>query len=137
MAAISSPETLPKSDNLRKLEEFDTLSKLRQGYKVTDIEKETLLTLASGAEAEARSVDREISRLRALILELECSRDSLLKAASQARSLAAPIRKLPPEILAEIFFLTYSSVYFSNGGLTAGPTVLTGNICSSWCNIAI
>jgi hypothetical protein len=136
----SSPQTLPKSDILRQLEEFDTLFKLRQGYKVTDVEKETLLSLASGAEAEARSADGEIARLRAVLLELERSRDSLLKAASQARSLFAPIRKVPPEILGEIFFLTYSSIQFSDGALTAGrgmPTVLTGEVCSSWRDIAV
>jgi hypothetical protein len=142
MAATSSPETLPapKSDNLCRLEEFDTLSKLRRGYKVTDIEKESLLTLASGAEAEARSVDMEIARLRALVPELEQTRDSLLKAASRARSLTAPIRKLPPEILVEIFFLTYSSVHFTDSWPNAGyeiPTVLAGNVCSLWQDIAI
>jgi hypothetical protein len=141
MAAASSPETLLKSDNLHKLEEFDIISKLRRGYKVTDIEKESLLTLASSAEAEAMSIDTEIARLRALLLELEHSRDSLWKAANQARSLIAPIRKLPPEILGEIFFLTDPSIHFSDGWLTAYyhriPTVLAGTVCLSWRDIAI
>jgi hypothetical protein len=133
----SSPQTLPKSDILRQLEEFDTLSKLREGYKVTDVEKETLLTLASGAEAEARVADRKIARFHAVSL-LEHSRDSLLKAASQARSLVAPIRKLPLEILGEIFFLTYSSIDLSDtAGLSTLPTVLAGNVCSSWRGVAI
>jgi hypothetical protein len=145
MAATSSPRTLPKSDNLCKLEEFDTLSKLRQGYKVTDVEKETLHSLASGVEAEAKVVDTEIARLRGLIVELEHSRDSLLKAASRARSLVAPIRKLPPEILGEIFFLTdASTIYFCDDRLPPGPAfgqdmwkVLTTKVCSSWRDIAL
>ena len=86
MVETSSSQTRLKSDKLRKLEEFDILSKLRRGYKVTDIEKESLLTLASGPEAKARLIDAEIVELRALILELEHSRDSLLKAPSQATS---------------------------------------------------
>jgi hypothetical protein len=91
MVTTSSPKTQPKSDNLHKLEGFDTLSKLRRGYKVTDVEKKTLPNLTSGTEAEVKLVDTEIAPLRALILKLEHSRDSLLKAAREARSLVAPI----------------------------------------------
>jgi hypothetical protein len=140
MAATFSSEILLKSDNLRKIKEFDTLSKLRQGYRVTDVEKETLHNLTSGAEAEAKLIDTEISRLRALILELENSRDLLLNTACQARSLIAPIRKLPPEILGEIFFLTYSPIHLSDDWYKTTahpPTVVAGNVCSSWHAIAI
>jgi hypothetical protein len=141
MAETSSPQTLPISDNFRQLEEFETLSKLRQAYKVTDVEKATLLKLASGAEAEASSVDTEITRLRAVLLKLENTRASLLKAANQARSLVAPIRKLPPEILVEIFFLASSSIHFSGPSSSiadrAMSTGLPGKVCSSWRDIAI
>jgi hypothetical protein len=140
----SSAQTLAKLDNLRKLEDFDTLSKLRQGYKVTDIEKESLLTLLSGVETDVGLVDTEVARLRAAILELKSPRASLVKAAGNARSLADSLRKLPLEILAEIFFLTYSSINFHDGRKRDSsiadhdmPIVLTGNVCSSWRNIAI
>jgi hypothetical protein len=127
------------SENFRKLEEFYTLSKLRQGYKVMDVEKQTLLTLASGAEAEARLVDTVIAGPRTSLLELYHSRELLLGAASQARSLVAPIRKLPPEILAEIFILAHSdSIYFSyKGWWSPSLAVITGKICALWRHVAI
>jgi hypothetical protein len=135
MAETPLPGTLPKSDNLHRLEEFDLRCKLRQGYKVTDAaEMEALHSLASGAEVEAMAIDTEIARLRTLILGLEYSRDSLLKAASEAKSLIAPVRKLPPEILAEIFLLTYSSIRFSG---TAGHGMPAAKVCYSWHHIAI
>jgi hypothetical protein len=136
-ALVLELEKLRKSGGLHKLAEPDTFSKLLQGHTVTEVEKGTLHSLASGAEAEAKLVDTEIARLRALILELEYSRESLLKAARQARSLVAPIRKLPPEILGEIFCLAHSCINFFHSRFHAMLAVPIGNICWSWHNIAI
>jgi hypothetical protein len=128
-ALVLELEKLRKSGGLHKLAEPDTFSKLLQGHTVTEVEKGTLHSLASGAEAEAKLVDTEIARLRALILELEYSRESLLKAARQARSLVAPIRKLPPEILGEIFCLAHSCINFFHSRFHAMLADFVGNIC--------
>jgi hypothetical protein len=131
MAGGSSPEIPNESKSLRRIEDLDLLSKLRQGYMVTDNEKETLLSLAACLEDEAEAVDPGI-------LGFIDSRDKLCKAAEQARSLVAPIRRLPPEILVEIFLLTYSTIHFRHNrrlkqqvGDCGVPMILAGKICSS------
>jgi hypothetical protein len=133
----SSPEISIESENLQRIEELDILSKLRHGYMVTNTEKETLLALAAGIEDEANAVDAEISRLMG-------SRDKLRRAAGQAKSLVAPIRRLPPDILVEIFVLTYSTTYFEcnsqlaeRAGDCGVPMMLAGKVCSSWRQLVL
>jgi hypothetical protein len=133
----SSPEISIESEKLQRIEELDILSKLRHGYMVTNTEKETLLALAAGIEDEANAVDAEIARLIG-------SRDKLRKAAGQATSLVAPIRRLPPEILVEIFVLTYSTTYFEcnsqlaeRAGDCGVPMMLAGKVCSSWRQLVL
>jgi hypothetical protein len=129
----TSPKIPIESKNLRSLEEFDLLSKLRHGYMVTDIEKVTLLALAAGLEDEANAIDAEDARLAV-------SRDQLRRAAEQARSLVASIRRLPPEILAEIFFFTDPTIYCHYGRHIANcglPMILVGKVCSSWHRLVL
>jgi hypothetical protein len=130
----SSPKISIESKNFRCSEEFDLLSKLRHGYMVTDIEKETLLALAAGLEDEAKAVDAEIARL-------VDSRDKLRRAAEQATSLVAPIRRLPPEILTKIFSFTYSTIncrYSERATANCGfPMIRAGKICSSWRQLVL
>ncbi|KAK1221520.1 hypothetical protein PQX77_015639 [Marasmius sp. AFHP31] len=65
--------------------------------------RHVVLQYLSDAEKDSDSYDLEISKLKAAILLLEARQTGLKKAMEKYRSLLAPIRRLPSEVLLEIF----------------------------------
>jgi hypothetical protein len=87
---------------------FETLKQLRQLDTFSLLRSNTLPSigvsgLVRGAEAELRSYDAEIGRLHSMISAIQAHKNELIFHQTRLKSLLSPIRKLPREILIEIF----------------------------------
>ncbi|KAF7336538.1 hypothetical protein MSAN_02285900 [Mycena sanguinolenta] len=80
------------------------------------------------------SLEAEISRLTARLRELKEERAVLLRYHVQNTSIASAVRRIPAEILGEIFSHTLPSIHFLFGAHNS-PWVLT-QVCSRWRAIA-
>lgn len=103
-------------------------------------ERSELTKLVSHAEGELAGYDRAIEKLRQIALALENRKQSLHRQISLAKSLLAPVRKLPPEILCQIFiehgtenFLVYGG--HSNSSVIPGFKIAC--VCSHWRSVAL
>ena len=86
-------------------------------------------------EVEMSRLDDEMSRLQQPMDHLANVRQKLQRSLDEHRSIAAPIRRIPQEILSEIFLhcLMDSSNSFN---VTIAPLLLTF-VCSRWRTVAI
>ena len=89
------------------------------------------------AEQQAHTLASEIDRLLSLAQELSAHRQRLLDFAAQQRAIITPVRRLPDEILEQIFRLACAGVVFtyplSKPMLTA---VAISHVCHRWRTIA-
>lgn len=86
-------------------------------------------------EAKLQRLENEISRMRAILASLESEHAQLKKFVDSHRAILSPIKRIPPELLQEIFVRclpTRNCVMDA----TEAPLLLTC-ICSEWRNIAI
>ncbi|KAL1679726.1 hypothetical protein EV122DRAFT_289336 [Schizophyllum commune] len=92
---------------------------------------------AMDAEQQAHTLASEIDRLLSLAQELSAHRQRLLDFAAQQRAIAAPVRRLPDELLEKIFRLACAGVVFtyplSKPMLTAASI---SHVCQRWRTIA-
>ncbi|KAL1679721.1 hypothetical protein EV122DRAFT_209376 [Schizophyllum commune] len=88
----------------------EALEAIREGDIPSEPSCVELNRAAREAELQAADLDREIKRLHALARGLQAHRDRLLGFARQKRALAAPVRRLPIEILEVIFMRVCADV---------------------------
>ncbi|KAJ7607859.1 hypothetical protein FB45DRAFT_707291, partial [Roridomyces roridus] len=79
-------------------------------------------------DASLTSIAAEISRLQEQLCSLQQDRSDLLDYQRKHKSMLSPLRRMPPEILAEIFT--------SSIPVVSDPWVWT-HICSRWRAVAI
>ncbi|KAJ7483350.1 hypothetical protein FB451DRAFT_104841 [Mycena latifolia] len=98
--------------------------------------------VSSKASMHLRCLDGEISRIRDhdLLKELEEERSAVSNFLAQNDSILSPLRRMPPEILGDIFLWTLPSLYDVLGGcgfdVGRSPWVL-GHISSRWRAVAL
>ena len=80
-------------------------------------------------------LDDDISHVQMLLDELRRKRELLRKFITDHNAILAPIRRLPAEILAEIFVLCMNSD-ISSFDLTQSP-LLVGQVCKGWRQVAL
>ena len=85
-------------------------------------------------ELTVESVENEIMRLRRSLTELENYRGQLYERITRHQAILSPIRKLPTEILAEIFLHAAddSKVVWPRKNGEGEIPLLLGKICSYW-----
>ena len=85
-------------------------------------------------KSTVESVENEIMRLRRSLTELEEYRGQLYENMARHQAILSPIRKLPPEILAEVFLHAAddSSVVWPRENGDVEMPLLLGRICSCW-----
>ncbi|KAJ7709040.1 hypothetical protein B0H17DRAFT_371406 [Mycena rosella] len=79
-----------------------------------------LLSMQSFVSAHLSSLDSEISGLRARLKQLEDKRAELSSHLMQNTTILAPLRRIPPEVLGEIFRGRYPP--FARAWMEAGST---------------
>jgi hypothetical protein len=97
----------------------------------------------SAAQADISQLDVEIIRLRAVLDGLMHKREALHTYTHQHMALVAPVRRLPPEILSEIFIQCKDTKWFDplygvldTPRLDMAPLLL-GSVCRRWRMIAL
>ncbi|KAF8073299.1 hypothetical protein FPV67DRAFT_1409700 [Lyophyllum atratum] len=115
---------------IQKLE-FEAGTTSGNGGLLSDREYRRARRLISDTEKVVISLDQEIQRLIA-------KREEVAERLSRFRFAAAPYKRLPIEILSEIFVRTldHYSVDFPPANYSAAPWVLQ-QICSSWRRVAL
>lgn len=81
----------------------------------------------SASDARLSSLENQISTLRDQLQQLETEHNALLSYRAQNHAILTPIRRIPPEVLGEIFSWTLPSVQARDGRvqMTDSPWVLT------------
>ncbi|KAJ7137954.1 hypothetical protein C8R44DRAFT_607011, partial [Mycena epipterygia] len=96
-------------------------------------------SVISKAREHLALVEREISRLRERVKYLEGERVSLSDHIAENNDILSPLRRMPPEVLGEIFSWTLPSINalrFGGFGVTDSPWVLT-HISSRWRAVSL
>ena len=88
------------------------------------------------AEGDIMRLSGEITRLNAILDGLTCKRDALRTYTHLHAALVAPIRRLPPEVLSEIFLCYKDENSVSLPRLNKAPLLL-GGVCGRWRTIAL
>ncbi|KAG7091894.1 hypothetical protein E1B28_008295 [Marasmius oreades] len=102
---------------------------------VTVQDRYSINSLLSDAQHELKSYEHEIHRLKATVMALESKRDWLKRSITRYRSLLAPIRTLPPEILTNIFALCCEENTLDIE--RASPVVILSMVCAQWREIVV
>ncbi|KAJ6479096.1 hypothetical protein C8R45DRAFT_1006604 [Mycena sanguinolenta] len=100
-----------------------------------DAELAAMRPIIESTTARLASLDAEISRIAVRLRELEEERALLSLYHDQNKSISSAVRRMPTEILGEIFSLTFSSLDFHFGAHNS-PWVLT-RVCSRWRAVAV
>ncbi|THU83535.1 hypothetical protein K435DRAFT_689447, partial [Dendrothele bispora CBS 962.96] len=79
------------------------LQRLRSPAEATEEEKTRANQILLDAENDFASYDAEIARLKTALSDIEHKRQCLQDYVDKHRSLFAPVRRLPPEVLGLIF----------------------------------
>ncbi|KAF5343342.1 hypothetical protein D9758_014181 [Tetrapyrgos nigripes] len=88
------------------------------------------------AECDVRRYDDEIRRMEARIVSLRNEQQAILFRVDQYRSLLAPIRKVPPEVLGNIFTLC-CSVESKIAERIDSPPIRLSQVCAGWRELAM
>ncbi|KAL1658672.1 hypothetical protein GGF50DRAFT_66811 [Schizophyllum commune] len=115
------------------------LDTLRKGDLPPDaVPSREYISKAEEAEREILAFDAEIRRLQALTRNLQAHRQSLADYAEQQHSLVAPVRRVPTEVLENIFLLACRTPEFA---FPLQPTMTTartlGHVCHTWRTILL
>ncbi|THU76969.1 hypothetical protein K435DRAFT_703528, partial [Dendrothele bispora CBS 962.96] len=118
--------------------------KLHGRYTPTDLESTTISRLIKECEADLGKFQKEIDMLRSTTVKLERDMHTLELYLQDLRCISSPIRKLPPEILIDIFRHVCCSDIDKKGGndlrsrkVRDVPTLVLTSVCSAWREIVI
>ncbi|KAJ6484208.1 hypothetical protein C8R45DRAFT_1148600 [Mycena sanguinolenta] len=100
-----------------------------------ELELALIKPIAEATSARLASLDAEIARLEERVRELSAERTALSKYHAHNTRILSPVRRIPVEILSEIFLWASPSVYdvFDPEG---SPWTLT-HVCAKWRAIAL
>ncbi|KAL1675910.1 hypothetical protein EV122DRAFT_280571 [Schizophyllum commune] len=114
----------------------DTLNLLRSGRAITSQEARILESNMLKAKAEVESCDQELTRLEARIAALRERRTDLEAGVRNANALLAPIRRLPPELVARICAFSLPHGWFTDCVTRRGPWKVL-QLCHAWREVAL
>ena len=122
---------------------FNFEARLSHQQLIVDSEVDQIMKLVKEAGRDIERFNSEILWLRQRAKGLELERKAFEEHAASARSLLSPIRRLPLELLVDIFsYCCADSVIMNHSLGTAGavvsidvPTITLGQVCRSWQSI--
>src|ERR1700761_2942794 len=113
---------------------------LRSNEAPLESELSNIETASSDMDLRLAFLDDEIARLGARVEHLEEERIKIRTRLKHNRAILSPLRRMPPEVLAEVFLWSLPPGYVnSNRGrydVKDSPWVLT-HICSYWRAVAL
>lgn len=121
---------------LHQLQSSDILPRLRANDRPTSLELGEMERLLRNGKSELARYAVEIGKLRAAAVSLENESKSLDGYLKTYGAFLSPVRRLPPEILQEIFILCCPVNTFYEEGVDA-PALILGVVCSHWRRVAL
>ncbi|KDR67366.1 hypothetical protein GALMADRAFT_79935, partial [Galerina marginata CBS 339.88] len=118
------------------LHSFPFATLIDSNYIPSDSETEEIKKFLAGPTRKLHEMEIDIARLSTELQNLTVSRDNLHRELEACRSLITPGRRVPDDILREIFHQCLPkdrNVYLRND---TAPLVFT-RICSNWRQVAI
>ncbi|KAF5375776.1 hypothetical protein D9757_008972 [Collybiopsis confluens] len=119
--------------------------RLRSGVGPASVEPTEIATILKNVELDLEDYEAEIDRLEALASDLEAralvlatQKERLLQYASRVKMLLSPIRKLPDELLCDVFDLACGMNYFwvnrakTEFSFRDAPAIAISSVCSRW-----
>ncbi|KAJ6493416.1 hypothetical protein C8R45DRAFT_825130, partial [Mycena sanguinolenta] len=105
-------------------------------------------SVVASCSADVVSYDTEIERLKQTLGRLVSERDALQRHIDKCRSVFAPVRRLPREVLAKIFALCASPPLLCSDGTQSIPPAVSMSfgqshlkrllhVCSAWHTIVV
>ncbi|KAF9062999.1 hypothetical protein BDP27DRAFT_1199235, partial [Rhodocollybia butyracea] len=113
---------------------------LRSLYVPNNVEAVKICRETTGADLDITELDKEIESLQSTLTKLKTQRKALRRCRDGARSLLAPVRKLPPEVLESVFDAVFPSSHSDFALDIRIDTVRTwtldlSQVCSVWREI--
>lgn len=87
-------------------------------------------------ESDLREIDNDITRVQAVLEELHRKREARHRFTIEHDAFLAPVRRLPPEILAKIFVICMPSYGSPSFNPQCSP-FLFGQVCIGWRQVAL
>ena len=109
---------------------------LNTNYVPSDTERREIFRILEEPQARLAKINDEIERMQATLEEMKRQRDELSQHIDQYRALTSPLRRLPQEILLEIFVHCLPKDHNAFMSSHEVP-LLFGRICSSWRSISL
>ncbi|KAJ7917433.1 hypothetical protein B0H13DRAFT_327304 [Mycena leptocephala] len=88
--------------------------------------------IISDGQNRIGALEAEIRGLHAIIAHLAQTRQEVMENVRQHRAILSPVRRVPPELICEIFALTLSSREIEEKSRTNKPPWYLGQICRPW-----
>ena len=114
---------------------FPLEKRLNTNYAPLDEELQEISRILVEPQARLAKMNDEIERAQATLDELERQRDKLVRHIDQYRALTSPIRRIPREILQEIFINCLPTDRPAVMSEREAP-LLIGRVCSGWRSIS-
>ncbi|KAF8886258.1 hypothetical protein CPB84DRAFT_1549400 [Gymnopilus junonius] len=108
---------------------------LNTNYVPTNIDRAQILELLREPEVEVAKLNAEIAHLQSELDQLEAQHDGLEQAIFDHYQLLSPFRRLPDDILQEIFLRCLPEKHNALMSTTEAPLLL-GRVCSRWRGLA-
>ncbi|THU90874.1 hypothetical protein K435DRAFT_246450 [Dendrothele bispora CBS 962.96] len=108
---------------------------LDTNYAASRAEAEHINEILRPHEQDLRNIDEEIARLDTLLEDLRSQREKVVSYIHKHRQLLSPIRRLPPEILADSFTYCLPVAHPPTRDLSEAPLLLT-LVSKQWREIA-
>ncbi|EDR05815.1 uncharacterized protein LACBIDRAFT_329425 [Laccaria bicolor S238N-H82] len=109
--------------------------RLNTNYTPSDEELQEIPRILVEPQARLARMNDEIERAHATLDALKRQRDELAQLIDQYQALTSPIRRIPPEILQEIFINCLPTDHPALMSEREAP-LLIGRVCSSWRSIS-
>ncbi|KAF5329125.1 hypothetical protein D9758_017149 [Tetrapyrgos nigripes] len=113
-----------------------SMQQLRTRQTLSDTDISRMQHLVENAERDLERYDTEIGALTEILNKLQEERKTLQRYTDEHRSLLAPVRRLPVELISEIFaFATCPDGLTIGQGYIDTPTLAFSQTCNVWKNI--
>ncbi|KAF4609987.1 hypothetical protein D9613_010352 [Agrocybe pediades] len=113
------------------------ISLLHSSFIPTSTDEDNVRKVVQGVERELESLDEEITRMKLALARLEERRADLHSTLLKHRSVLAPIRRLPPEILGIIFSFAIEGCTVRYPARRDSMPWVLGQVCSFWREVQI
>ncbi|KAJ6565875.1 hypothetical protein DFH09DRAFT_984160, partial [Mycena vulgaris] len=97
----------------------------------------SVLRVISDCQARLDVLDFQIESLQTILAQLSSERNETADCLRQSRAIVSPVRRVPPEILCEIFALTLPWDRRVSERTAHQPPWRLGHVCAPWRQAAI